>query len=217
MEFAYIPPGILIFVSRQMVVLDIGFYLQTTPVTQSQWEGVMGSNPSLSKWNVDKPVENVSWKDAHRFINKLNENEGTDNYRLPTEAEWEYACRAGNTTDFFFGSDESKLGEYAWYNNNSEGKTHPVGQKKPNAWGLYDMHGNVWEWVEDDWHDNYGGAPTDGRPWKDEPRGADRVMRGGSWLNGAQDCRAAARLGDGPGYRGGRVGFRLARSVALGS
>jgi formylglycine-generating enzyme required for sulfatase activity len=229
MEFVYILPGGFHLGSPEekpdrnsdktakMSVLANVYLLQTTQVTQKQWEAVMGNNPSHFKGNVDRPVETVSWDDAQEFIKKLNEIEGTDKYRLPTEAEWENACRAGTTTDFFFGNDESKLGEYAWYGDNSEIKTHPVGQKKPNAWGLYDMHGNIWEWVEDDYHENYEGAPTDGRAWIDEPRGAYRVIRGGSWSSGARSCRAANRYGYRPGMRRNNLGFRLARSVALGS
>jgi len=118
--------------------------------------------------------------------------------------------------DFFFGFDARQLGEYAWYGENPEGKTHPVGQKKPNAWGLYDMHGNVWEWVEDDWHNNYEGAPNDGQARIDELRGANRVMRGGGWFSVARYCRSANRYGYWPDYRYHGVGFRLSRSVALG-
>ena len=201
--------------TAKMAVLANVYLLQTTQVTQKQWKSVMGNNPSFfKKCGDDCPVETVSWDDAQEFIKRLNEIEGTDKYRLPTEAEWEYACRAGTTSDFSFGDDESKLGEYAWYEDNSDNKSHPVGQKKPNAWGLYDMHGNVWEWVEDDWHDDYEGAPTDGKAWTDEPRGAYRVIRGGGSHRDAQYCRSAARYYDSPGDRLG-VGFRLARSVAL--
>jgi formylglycine-generating enzyme required for sulfatase activity len=137
-------------------------------------------------------------------------------YRLPTEAEWEYAARAGTTTTYSFGDDISKLNEHAWFSGNSEGKTHPVGQKKTNPRDLFDMHGNVWEWVEDDWHGNYKGAWDDGRAWVDDPRGAVRVIRGGSWSNDARRCRAAFRFYDPPGIRYYSLGFRLARSVALG-
>jgi formylglycine-generating enzyme required for sulfatase activity len=182
----------------------------------------MKKNPSnFKKCGDDCPVEKVSWNDAENFIKKLNEIEGTDKYRLPTEAEWENACRVGTTTDFFFGNDAGKLGQYAWYKDNSEERTHPVGQKKPNAWGLYDMHGNVWEWVEDDWHENYKGAPTDGSAWVDKGGDARRVVRGrmvrgGSWFNLARLCRSAYRRSHGADDRFNLVGFRLARSIALG-
>jgi len=173
---------------QHKVTISEPFYLQATAVTQGQWEKVIGENPSeFNKCGDDCPVKEVPWTDTQKFIDKLNDMEGTDKfkYRLPTEAEWEYASRAGTTTDFSFGDDSDKLCKYAWYANNSKGKTHPVGQKEPNAWGIYDIYGNVWEWVEDDWHDNYDGAPDDGRAWVDDPRGADRVIRGGSWNDDA--------------------------------
>ena len=204
--------------SQHEVTISDPFYLQATAVTQGQWKKVMGDNPSYFEECGDGcPVDMVSWDDAQDFITKLNEMDRADNqYRLPTEAQWEYACRAGTTTEYSYGDNIGKLNEYAWYTDNSEEKTHPVGQKEPNAWGLYDMHGNVWEWVEDDWHDSYDGSPDDGRAWVDDPRGARRVMRGGSWGNNAHDCRSAYRLGYGPGNRYGSVGFRLSRSVTLG-
>jgi formylglycine-generating enzyme required for sulfatase activity len=165
---------------------------------------------------VNRPVINVSWEDAKAYANWLSERTGK-RYRLPTEAEWEYAARAGTETAYSFGDDDSKLGEYAWYFANSERSTHPVGQKKPNAWGLYDMHGNVWEWVEDDYHESYEGAPDDGSAWVDKPRGTIRVMRGGSWSGVARDCRSANRSFYWPVSRDDDLGFRLARSLILGS
>ena len=171
--------------------------------------------PKDEGWGrLDRPVINVSWEDATAYARWLSEQTGQD-YRLPTEAEWEYAVRSGSTTAYSFGADPSRVGEYAWYNDNSGNKTHPVGQKKPNAWGLYDMHGNVWEWVEDDWHENYNGAPDDGRAWIDDPRGAGRVVRGGSWYFVAHGCRSAYRNYYWPDFRNDLVGFRLSRSVAL--
>jgi formylglycine-generating enzyme required for sulfatase activity len=206
---------------QHKVTISEPFYLQATTVTQGQWEKVMRDNPSEFKdCGDDFPVETVSWKDTQKFIDKLNGMEGADKfrYRLPTEAEWEYACRAGTTAEFSFGEDPSKLSEYAWFSNNSEGLTHPVGTKNPNPRGLYDMHGNVWEWVEDDWHDTYdrNRAPTDGSAWIDEPRGAERVFRGGGWSYVARYCRAANRNYYRPGKRRNFVGFRLASSVVLG-
>ncbi len=162
-----------------------------------------------------RPVINVSWTDAQDYIKWLNEKVKGEKFRLPTEAEWEYAARAGTTTAFSF-EDDSKLGKYAWYSDNSEGKTHPVGEKNPNNWHLRDMHGNVWEWVEDDWHDNYDGAPKDGSDWTNTPRGAYRVICGGSWIRDAHVCRSANRLSNRPGSRFSGVGFRLSRSVTLG-
>ncbi|MFN5513206.1 MAG: formylglycine-generating enzyme family protein, partial [Cyanobacteriota bacterium] len=153
--------------------------------------------------------------------------------RLPSEAEWEYACRAGTQTRYYFGDNENQLGDYAWYGdnsgdsilntaeiweNNQEGyfdrlmnnknKTHPVGQKQPNPWGLYDMHGNVWEWCEDQWHDNYQKAPTDGSPWNDNDS-QERVVRGGSWLYFPWICRSASRHYNNPVSRDYDVGFRV--------
>lgn len=218
MRFNLIPEGTFMMGSKlnHKVTINRAFYLQSTEVTQGQWEKVMGHNPSYFKeCGNECPVECVSWVDAHKFIKKLNEIEGIDTYRLPTEAEWEYAVRAGTTTLFTFGDDEDKLPDYAWFDSNSDSKTHRVGQKKPNAWGLYDMHGNVWEWVEDDWHWDYNGAPDDGRAWIDKPRGACRVLRGGGWGSGAHNCRSAGRYHRWPDFRPDVVGFRLSRSVAL--
>ncbi len=169
------------------------FYLGIYPVTQQEWQAVMGENPSF--FIDDKlPVEQVSWDDVQDFIMNLNEKEGSDKYRLPSEAEWEYAARAGTTTRYSFGDDESELDEYGWYDENSNYEIHPVGQKKSNPWGLYDMHGNVWEWVQDEQHDDYGGAPADGSAWEDGS-GADRSFRGGSWDTFAEECRSAVRFG----------------------
>ena len=226
MEFVLIPPGAFTMGSSagdedekppHEVHISQSFYLQTAQVTQGLWQEIMGDNPSSFKdCGANCPVEDVFWDDTQRFIQKLNEMEGSDKYRLPTEAEWEYACRAGTTTEFSFGDDESQLEEYAWFTNNSQEKTQRIGTRKPNPWGLYDMHGNVWEWVADDWHKNYKGAPSDGSAWVDDPRGAGRVVRGGSWNLDARYCRSAYRNGLRPGNRAGDVGFRLSRSVALG-
>jgi len=193
------------------VTISKPFYLGTYPVTQREWKAVMGSNPSFFTGD-DLPVESVSWDDVQEFIRKLNEKEGEAKYRLPSEAEWEYACRAGTTTKYCFGDSESKLGEYAWYGNNSDGKTHPVGKLKPNAWGLYDMHGNVWEWIRDKWHSNYDGAPTDGSAWESGD-GSSRVYRGGGWYYYAGNCRSAYRYEYEPGHRHLYLGFRLLQDL----
>jgi formylglycine-generating enzyme required for sulfatase activity len=197
-------------------------------VTQGQYQAVMGQNPSSFKGSSELPVEQVSWLDAVRFCNRLSEQErlqpfyeiNGDNvcvpdwdgtgYRLPTEAEWEYACRAGRTTRYSFGDDEARLGEFAWFAGNSGKKTRPVGQKQPNGFGLYDMHGNVWEWCWDRYAaDYYKRSPVD------DPPGAagvsDRVFRGGCWLLEPRDARSASRLWRWPGYRLFNLGFRLAR------
>ncbi|MCA2700147.1 MAG: SUMF1/EgtB/PvdO family nonheme iron enzyme [Microcystis sp. M179S2] len=168
------------------------FAIGKYPVTQAQYEAVMGTNPSYFKNNPQNPVEKVNWNDAQAFCRKLSQITGKT-YRLPTEAEWEYACRAGTTTRFYFGDNANQLGDYAWYDGNSQAKTHPVGQKKPNAWGLYDMSGNVWEWCEDNWHDNYIGAPTDGSAWLKNGNDNRSPLRGGSWGSYPSLCRSAYR------------------------
>jgi formylglycine-generating enzyme required for sulfatase activity len=207
MKFVYIPPGTFMMGSpenepgRQQdeklhrVTLTQGFYMQTTEVTQKQWKDVMGDNPSLFKeCGDDCPVENVSWDDVQEFIKRLNESERTDSYRLPTEAEWEYAARSGKETAYCFGDDAAELGGYAWYIENSGIKTHPVAKKQPNAWGLCDMHGNVWEWCQD-WYGDYpSGEVVD--PVCPEPldlRSSFHVFRGGGWYCNAQNCRSANR------------------------
>jgi formylglycine-generating enzyme required for sulfatase activity len=214
MKFTQIPAGEFHMGSEESdyekpvhkVKIKNPFYLCTYPVTQVEWKAVMDDEPSYFKGDY-LPVEQVSWDDVQEFIKKLNVKEGTDKYRLPSEAEWEYACRAGTTTKYSFGDSESELGGYAWYDDNSEGKTHPVGQKDPNSWGLHDMHGNVWEWVQDEWHDDYDGAPTDGSAWESGD-GALRAHRGGGWDSTAGGCRSAVRdLRSRSRYRG--LGFRI--------
>ena len=188
------------------------FYLGKYPVTQEQYQAVMGHNPSnfksFFKDTSKNPVEKVSWNDAQEFCRRLSEKTGKK-YRLPSEAEWEYACRAGTQTRYYFGNNEYQLGEYAWYEENSDSKTHPVGQKKPNNWGLYDLHGNVWEWCEDGWHGNYENAPKDGSSWNDSQRSM-RPLRGGSWYSYSGGCRSALRDGFGADYGYDFYCFRLA-------
>lgn len=193
--------------SAHQVRLSQPFMLGVHEVTQEQYVEVMGSNPSIFK-APQNPVENVSWEDAMNFCRKLSalpeERAAGRVYRLPTEAEWEYACRAGTTTSYGFGDDASDLGEYAWYSNNSDG-THPVGQKQPNAWGLYDMHGNVWEWCAD-WYGDYpSGTVTD--PMGAQS-GSNHVFRGGSWDYLAGDCRSSYRGRYYPSLRNS-LGFRV--------
>ncbi|MCY2991427.1 MAG: formylglycine-generating enzyme family protein, partial [Planctomycetota bacterium] len=186
------------------------FYLGVYEVTQAQYQKVVGSNPSDFKGEF-LPVENVSWDDAVTFCKRLSEvaeeRAAGRTYRLPTEAEWEYACRAASTSKYSFGDSETELGTYAWYDKNSGNTTHPVGAKQANAWGLYDMHGNVYEWCQDG-YGPYAAGPTS------DPSGhgsaTDRVLRGGSWVSDGGGCRSAYRAGDDPGalYRIG--GFRVA-------
>jgi formylglycine-generating enzyme required for sulfatase activity len=173
------------------------FALMTTEVTQAQWRAVMGNNPSHFK-GEDLPVENVSWDDVQDFLRKLNKRDPGKNYRLPTEAEWEYACRAGSTAKWCFGNDESQLGDYAWYYANADGRTHPVGRKRANAWGLFDMHGNVWEWCQD-WYGNYpsGDLTNPAGPTS----GTSRVRRGGYWNADSSHARCAGRNYTTPAFR----------------
>jgi formylglycine-generating enzyme required for sulfatase activity len=168
------------------------FAIGKYPITQAQYQAVMGNNPSHFKNNPQNPVEQVSWDDAQAFCQKLSQITGKT-YRLPTEAEWEYACRAGTTTRYYFGDNDNQLGDYAWYDGNSNDTTHPVGQKKPNGWGLYDMSGNVWEWCEDDWHDSYENAPKNGSAWLTNDNDY-QILRGGSWFDYLGDCHSPYRL-----------------------
>ena len=155
----------------------------------------------------DVPVRRVRWTDAKAYCSWKSERENKK-YRLPTEAEWEYACRAGSTTKYSFGEDASLLGEYAWYKDNSEGVTHNVGTKKPNAWGLYDMHGNIWEWCTD-WHsESYENTPVDGSAYK-IPNEKGRVLRGGSYNADADKCSSTSRINLGSGGKNYFIGFRV--------
>jgi len=186
------------------VTISKPFYLQTTQVTQGQWKNIMGNNPSHCEGDKNLPIDGVSWNDIQEFIQKLNKKEGADKYRLPTEAQWEYACRAGTTTAYCFGDDPSLLGEYAWIN---DYKRHPVGQKKPNKWGLYDMHGS-WELVQDEGAD----YPTRHITDPEGPSlGFRHVIRGGSMLYGARSCRSANRGSLEPDKS--LFGFRLLREA----
>jgi formylglycine-generating enzyme required for sulfatase activity len=192
------------------VILSRPFYLGKYEVTQAQWMEVMGDNPSHFKGDPNRPVEKVSWTRVQEFIRRLNAKEGHELYRLPTEAEWEYAARAGSTTKYSSGEDDAQLPQYAWYSPHDKGTTHPVGQLKPNAWGLYDMHGNVWEWVYD-WRGPYS-TETVTDP-AGPATGNARGYRGGGWGYGAARCRSAKRSYDAPGYIYGTHGFRLARTA----
>ena len=198
---------------RHDVRITRPFYLGKYKVTQEQWQAVVGDNPSHFK-GPKNPVETVSWDDCRKFLETLNKKLGGGRFSLPTEAQWEYASSTGKNTMYCFGNDESQLGEYAWYDKNSGDKTHPVGEKKPNAWGLYDVYGNVCEWCQDWYHgDYYKESPVD------DPGGAKtgsvRVFRGSSWLSYPWVCRSGYRSGGAPpGYRYDYVGLRVCRAVA---
>ena len=194
-------------------VVVSSFLMDRYLVTQEQFQKVTGTNPSRWKGNQN-PVEQLRWSDALAYCNKRSELEGlqpcydlktqqcnfaANGYRLPTEAEWEYACRAGTTTAYFFGDNPAKVGTYAWFEKNSDGHPRPVGQKQPNPWGLYDMTGNVWQWCNDFYQvDYYAGSP------RENPRGPkegpNKVLRGGAWRFSADNCRSGYRYNESPGY-----------------
>jgi len=201
------------------------FCLGVHAVTQREYEQVMGENPSRFKGDPRLPVESISWSDAIEFCNRLSDLEGldqyyrrdgrkatiwgSDGYRLPTEAEWEYACRAGATTRWSCGNDRDILQRFAWFDVNSQYRTHPVGEKEPNVWGLFDMHGNVWEWCWDWFGESYyADSPTDDP--HGPSKGTNRVFRGGCWRYSARFCRAARRGSFEPLSRSVYLGFRVA-------
>jgi formylglycine-generating enzyme required for sulfatase activity len=188
------------------------FLLGRTEVTQGQWKAVMGTNPSgFSACGDDCPVEKVSWNNARSYAQKLSQQTGK-NYHLPSEAQWEYAARGGSYTKWSFGDNESELRNNAWFYSNSNNTSHRVSQMLGNAFGLYDMHGNVWEWVEDVWHPNYNAAPTDGSAWTTGGEPARRVQRGGAWNVMHGILRSANRFKAAPDYVNDYTGFRIARS-----
>ena len=253
MEFVSIPSGSFEMGSSACsyarpvhTVYIARFEMMTTEVTQGMWEEVMGTSieyqMSQSEYGEhglfgvgsDYPMYYVSWNDCQEFIDRLNDMDPGHTYRLPSESEWEYACRAGTTTEYYWGDSDAGnvMGRYCWYFRNSgnsvlsdntdvdydllfgewDCSAHPVAQKLPNTWGLYDMSGNVWEWCEDKWHSNYDGAPTNGSAWTSSGRGSYRVERGGAWSNyGACHSRSATRFGYSSGSRGKALGFRLVR------
>ncbi|MDA0747966.1 MAG: formylglycine-generating enzyme family protein [bacterium] len=225
MDFVYIAPGTFTMGSpdseegrssdegpQHQVTISQGFYLGKYEVTQAQWQAVMGTTPWLGQNNVqanpDNPTVYVSWNDAQQFVHKLNVTAGDSLYRLPTEAEWEYACRAGTTSRWSFGDDESKLGEYAWYSDNYQGYAQKVGTKLANPWGLFDMHGNVWEWCLDRYGDYVSSTQVDPQG---PVSGSSRVGRGGSFYNYAQSTRSAFRIAGAPDFTNRGIGFRLLR------
>ena len=227
MEFVWVPAGEFRMGSTSAeeyghespvreVRISAGYWLGKHEVTQGEWEAVMGSNPSYFKdCGRDCPVERVSWEDAQAFIGRLNGRSGGNRYRLPSEAEWEYAARAGSQEDTYAGDIrepdgvDGVLEGIAWCAGNSGDRTQPVGGKAANAWGLHDMLGNVWEWVEDRYGNYPGGSVTD-------PEGPSsgwfRVIRGGGWGGIARDCRSSNRIDGAPGIGGKSLGFRLLRT-----
>jgi formylglycine-generating enzyme required for sulfatase activity len=212
---------------QHRVTISKPFYLGKFEVTQAQWEAVMGSNPyTLDRSNpyyrmpgmaarITRPTHpaTVSWNDAQDFIRRLNQKEAGARYRLPTEAEWEYAARAGTVTAYSFGDDDKQLERYAWVGGNfATGGTHPVGQKPSNPWSLHDIHGNAWEWVQD-WYDPryYAGSPANDPPGP--ASGTQHVVRGGSWHSTGNGWRSAFRRAYDPDYRGISIGLRLVREI----
>lgn len=224
MDFVYIPAGTFIMGSPEdelerhgdegplrEVRISRGFYLGTYEVTQAQWKAVMDNNPSVFRNFPDAdqhPVDMISWNDAQAFVDTLN-TLGLGSFRLPTEAEWEYACRAGTDTRYYWGTDSSdwEVHDYAWAFSLAEGRSHPVGQKESNAWGLYDMSGNVWEWCRDWRNGSYDPADTLDPTGAEE--GTKRVYRGGSWFNKPSTLRSANRNGHEPDLRFTNAGLRL--------
>jgi formylglycine-generating enzyme required for sulfatase activity len=187
------------------VTIGKPFALGKYEVTQAQWQAVMGKNPSHFRQCGDNcPVEQVSWDDIQQFIRKLNQKTGKQ-YRLPSESEWEYACRAGGRNEYC-GSDD--VNSVAW---NGSNKTHPVGLKQANAFGLHDMNGNVWEWVKDNWHESYKGAPANGAAWSGNT--SYHVLRGGAWFSSPKDVGAANRGRSLPPIADAGFGFRLAMTL----
>ena len=180
-------------------------------VTQELWEAVMGDKPSRFRGCVRCPVERVSWDDVQAFLRRLNHLTGA-RYRLPSEAEWEYAARGGRQIRGYRYAGGNNVRSVGWYSDNSGGRTHPVGQKRANELGLHDMSGNVWEWVQDCWNNNYRGAPTNARAWERD-KCASRMVRGGSWKHLPWNLRSASRRGYNSGYRGNYLGFRIARTL----
>jgi formylglycine-generating enzyme required for sulfatase activity/beta-lactam-binding protein with PASTA domain len=231
LEMVWIPGGTFTMGSRdteqgrysdegpQYSVTLSGFWMGKYELTKRQWTAVAGTTPwsgySYVLADLESPAVYVSWNDAQSFLTAVNSYTGKA-FGLPSEAQWEYACRGGTTTRFYWGDDPSytAIGDYAWYDGNAwfagQQYAHVVGTKLPNAFGLYDMSGSLWEWCEDDWHDNYTGAPVGGQPWVDGPRGSYRVLRGGCWYHSDSNCRSAYRGDESPDSTDYGIGFRVA-------
>jgi formylglycine-generating enzyme required for sulfatase activity len=202
---------------QQKVMISRPLAIARFELTFAEWDACAahgdcaGDIPASGSRRPRLPVINVSWDDAQSYVAWLSEITGKA-YRLLSETEWEYAARAGSTTRYSFGDDEAELDQYSWYSGNSINRAHPVGQKTPNAFGVFDMHGNVWEWVEDCYHDDYEGAPVDGAAWTTGDCDA-RVVRGGSWDSDPQHLRAATRLRNTPANQFNYLGFRVGRAL----
>jgi len=189
----------------------VGQYQVTFAEYDKFCEATKREKPSDSGWGRGRrPVINVNWNDAKAYCDWLSEQTG-EKYRLLSEAEWEYACRAGSTGKYCFGDDVNQLGNYGWYSANSGSQTHPVGEKKANKFGLYDMHGNVWEWCEDVWHDSYSGAPSDGSAWVSGGDSSKHLLRGGSWFYNDTYLRCANRNRDASTFWNDFRGLRFSR------
>lgn len=229
MKFVKIEPGTFMMGSaplttydrdtQHQVILTQGFYIQTTEVTQEQWEAIGLSNSSFFKGDLNLPVEGVSWIEIQEFIKQLNKK-GEGLYRLPTEAEWEYSARSGSETSYSCGENKTCVEDIGWYINNANGKSHPVAQKQPNSWGLYDMHGNVFEWVQD-WY-QFNIHPNDPKTDPKGPlSGSERILKGGSFSSGGESLRlgntTTKQPGDhgyfSPDFRFDYYGFRLVREL----
>ena len=230
MAFVWIAPGVFQMGSDRgvsdekpvhEVEISTGFWLGQYEVTQGQWKAVMGTTPWAGRAGVransSHPAVYISWSDVQAFVGRLNASAGSSVYRLPSEAEWEYACRAGTQTRWSFGDDASQLGDYAWYSANAggdvgKGYAQPVGTKRPNAWGLYDMHGNVWEWVQD-WYgrDYYNSSPRVDPLGPSSSSYSARVRRGGPFDRFVEYLRSAQRRPASPDYRDAGIGVRLVR------
>ncbi len=190
-------------------VIPNSLFISKYLVTQEQYESVIGTNPAIFRHEANLPIENVNWFEAKTFCQKLSELSGKS-VRLPTETEWEYFCRAGSATEFYFGDDEKSLSEYAWFELNSNQTTHPVGLKKANNWGIHDAVGNVWEWCEDVWKGDYTDFPADGSPnLKNSETQPRRATRGGSFAINAFRCRSSYRSFDWNDASTEKLGFRL--------
>ncbi len=200
---------------RHWVNINYDFWMSRYELTQQQWQAIYGTNPSFFQ-DDNRPVEQVSWDDVHQFLDTLNSQTESAPFRLPSEAEWEYACRSGeDNTRFHWGYDTTyqALYRYAWFDNVSDGQSHEIGLKRPNNWGLYDMHGNVWEWCEDWYHSTYDGAPIDGSAWTTIGNRNTRVRRGGGWNYGRSECRSAYRFRTSPSSRFSSQGLRLVKDA----